>query len=135
MGLAERRATEEFKSKRLPELTAHIETIVGRPVPIDVEWNQLAYQGNDIPYHEVWTKLFFTPVIDALRRIGRDPLGREALSAGVKRIAFLNCKHAYSPAAAITFVEGVIEIDHDYYNVDDVGPRTEHLVTLIESAL
>jgi hypothetical protein len=135
MGLAERRAIEEFKRVRLPELVAQIETAMGVAVPIEVEWNQLAFEGKNVQYHEVWTKLFFTPVIDALKRIGRDPMGKEALQGGVKKIVFVNMKRASSPSAAITFVEGVIEIDHDYYNVGDVGERTEHLVKLIEKAL
>ena len=135
MGLAERRAIEEFKKTRLPELAGQIERAAGFAVPIEVEWNQLAYEGRNISYHEVWTKLYFSPVIQALTRIARDPMGKEALAGGVKKIVFANGKRATSPGAAITFVEGVIEIDHDYSNVNDIAARTEHLVTLIEKSL
>src|SRR5687767_13605332 len=125
MGLAERRAIEEFKKTRLPELTAQIERAAGFAVPIEIEWPQLAYEGRNIPYPDVWTKLYFSPVIQALTRIGRDPMGKDALKGGVKKVVFQNGKRAFSPKAAITFVDGVIEIDHDYSNVDDVAGRTE----------
>lgn len=135
MGLAERRAIEEFRATQFPDLTTKIAQAAGFTLPVEVEWTQLTYPGNNIKYPEIWTKLFFTPVIDALKRIGRDEMGKAALKDGVKQVRFQNTKRAHSPGAAISFEAGVIEIDHDYSNVDDIAARTEHLVKLIEQKL
>jgi hypothetical protein len=135
MGLAERRAIEDFKSNQFNDLVSKIDQAAGFPLPVTVEWAQLTYSGNNIKYPEVWTKVFFTPVIEALKRIGRDEMGKAALKEGVKSVRFQNTKRAYSPGAAISFEQGVIEIDHDYSNVDDVAGRTDHLVKLIEQKL
>jgi len=140
MGLSERRAIEDFKANNLPGLTSEIEKLAGAPVPIEVRWEQIAYEAKEFKkgsthYNDVWTKLFFTPVIDALTRIGRDPMGKAALAGGIKKIIIENVSRSYSPTSAIKFEAGVITIDHDYSNVADVKGRTDHLVKLIEAAL
>jgi hypothetical protein len=79
-------------------------------------------------------KVFFTPVIEALQRIGRDPMGKAALG-GLKGIVFQNTARLYSPSVAMKFDGGVLTVDHDYGNVDQVKARTDHLVGLLESSL
>ena len=140
MGLSERRAIEDFKATNLPAIASEIEKLVGTAVPIEVRWEQIAYDVKDFKrgahrYDDVWTKLFFTPVIEALTRIGRDPMGKAALAGGVKKLVIANASRTTSPTSAIKFEAGVITIDHDYANVADVKGRTEHLVKLIEASL
>ena len=83
MGLAERRAMKEFQEKQFPELRNEIHKVAGFPVPIEVSWEQLAVEGQMDYYREAWTEIFFKPVIEALRQIGRDEMGKEAVKAGI----------------------------------------------------
>lgn len=135
MGLAERRASKEFQDKHFPELQTELHKVAGFPVPIEVNWDQLAVEGQTGSYKEAWTEIFFKPVIEALRQIGRDDMGKEALKGGLKKIEFRNSTGSYSPAAAITFLDGQIVIDHDLTNVGDTKDRTKYLVELVEKAL
>lgn len=135
MGLAERRAIKEFQDKHFPELRNEIHKLAGHPVPIEVNWDQLAVEGQTDYYKEAWTEVFFKPVIEALRQIGRDDMGKEALKSGIKKVEFRNASGYYSPSSAISFVNGTIMIDHELSNVGDTKDRTKHLVEIIEKGL
>ncbi len=135
MGLAERRATKEFQDKYFPELKNEIHKAAGFPVPIEVSWEQLAVEGRTDHYREAWTEIFFKPVIEALRQIARDDMGKEALKAGLKKIEFRNSSGYYSPHSAITFANGTILIDHELSNVGDTNDRTKHLIETVEKSL
>lgn len=135
MGLAERRATKEYQDKHFPELKKEIEKLAGFAVPIEVDWDQLAVEGQTELYKEAWTEIFFKPVIEALRQIGRDDMGKEALKSGFKKIEIRNASGYYSPGSAITFTNGVLMIDHELSNVGDTKDRTEHIVKIVEKGL
>lgn len=135
MGLAERRATKEFQDKQFPTLQTEIQKVAGFAVPIEVTWDQLAVEGQTENYREAWTEIFFKPVIEALRQIGRDDMGREAIKTGLKKIEFRNSKGAYSPHSAITFQNGVLMIDHELSNVGDTMDRTKHIIEIVEKGL
>lgn len=135
MGLAERRATKEFQEKQFPELRNEIHKLAGFPVPVEVAWDQLAVEGQTDYYKEAWTEIFFKPVIDALRQIGRDDMGKEALKGGLKKVELRNSSGNYSPHSAITFQNGTILIDHELSNVGDTKDRTKHLVEIVEKGL
>ena len=102
MGLAERRATKEFQDKQFPELSTEIQKLAGFPVPIQVTWDQLAVEGRSNLYKESWPELYFKPVIEALRQIGRDQMGKDAIKAGLKKVEIRNSKGAYSPTSAMS---------------------------------
>ena len=135
MGLAERRATKEFQDKHFPELRNELHKVAGFPVPIEVNWDQLAVEGQTEDYQEAWTEIYFKPVIEALRQIGRDDMGKEAIKGGLKKVEFRNASGLYSPGSAITFVNGIVMIDHELSNVGDTKDRTKHLVEIIEKGL
>ena len=135
MGLAERRASKEFQDKHFPELKNEVQKVAGFAVPIEVNWDQLAVEGQTGSYQEAWTEIFFKPVIEALRQIGRDDMGKEALKGGLKKIELRNSSGYYSPGSAITFEGGQITIDHDYTNLGDTKDRTKHLVEIVEKGL
>ena len=135
MGLAERRASKEFQDKHFPELRNEIHKLAGFPVPLEVSWDQLAVEGQTDYYKEAWTEIFFKPVIEALRQIGRDEMGREALKGGLKKVEFRNSSGAYSPSSAITFQNGQLVIDHELSNVGDTKDRTKYIVEIVEKGL
>ena len=135
MGLAERRASKEFQEKHFPELSKEIHKAAGFPVPIEVNWDQLATEGMTDSYQNAWTEIFFKPVIEGIRQIARDDMGREAVKAGLKKVEFRNSQGAYSPHSAITFQNGHLTIDHELSNVGDTKDRTKYLIEIVEKAL
>jgi hypothetical protein len=135
MGIAERRGTAEFRTNEYPALEKEITKLVGRDVVIEVDWETIAFEEQGTRYAELWKKLYFTPLIDAFEQIARDPLGRDALRKGVTKITITNRSGAYSPTSAIKVDKGEITIDHSCSNVEDVHPRTQQLVKLLEAKL
>jgi hypothetical protein len=136
MGLAERRATKEFQDKMLPGLRAEIDKAVGKPIELEIHWEQLAKEDYAESYAESWRKVYFQPVIDGLKSITRDDLGREAVQGGLKKIIFRNSRDAYSAESAIDFTAGELTIDHDpSSNVDYIDERTNYLIKIVERAL
>jgi hypothetical protein len=135
MGLAERRAIKDFQDNHLPKLQAEIHAAAGFPVPLEIMWDQLAVEGSSHLYVEAWTEVFFKPVTEALRQIGRDDMGKDALKAGLKKIEFRNKSGYYSPSYAITFEAGTLTIDHELSNVGDTNDRTKAAIELMEKSL
>lgn len=135
MGLAERRATKEFQDKQFIELRNEIHKAAGFPVPIEVNWEQLAVEGQVDYYKEAWTEIYFKPVIEGLRQIGRDDMGKEAIKGGLKKIEFRNSQGAFSPHSAISFVSGTLVIDHELSNVGDTKDRTKYIIEIVEKEL
>jgi hypothetical protein len=135
MGLAERRAAKEFQDKHFPNLQAEIHKIAGFPIPIEVNWDQLAEEGQAHLYKDSWPDLYFKPVIEAFRQIGRDDMGKEALKGGVKKVEIRNSKGASSSHNAISFTEGTLQIDHRLANVGDTSDRTKYIIEIVEKAL
>lgn len=135
MGLAERRAAKDFQDKSFTKLQDDIHKAAGFAVPIEVSWEQIAVEGQSHNYAEAWPELYFKPVIEAFRSIGRDDMGKDALKSGVKKIEVRNGKGAYSPHSAISFADGTLTIDHELSNVGDTSDRTKHIIEIIERAL
>ena len=136
MGLAERRATKTFQDKSFPALKADIEKMAGFPVALEINWEQLAKESYADSFEESWRKVYFVPVLDALKSICRDELGKEALKAGLKKIVFCNTKDTYSAESAISFTGGELMIDHDpCTNVDYVKDRADVVLKVLEKGL
>lgn len=135
MGLAERRAAKEFQDKQFVSLQAEIHKLAGTTVPIEVNWEQIAKPDQAHLYLESWPELYFKPIIEALRQITRDQMGKDAVKAGLKKIEIRNSKGAYSPHSAITFESGTLAIDHDLSNVGDTKDRADYIVQIVEKDL
>jgi len=136
MGLAERRAIKAFQDEQYPELKKAIDKIVGFDVKIDVQWDSLAEENMAHLYAEAFPKVYFSPLIEALRAIAADKMGKDALKASLKSIVICNVAHNYSANYAIAFENGVLKIDHEpVTNVDDVEERRSAIVALLEKSL
>jgi hypothetical protein len=135
MGLAERRASKEFQDKHFPELRNEIHKAAGFAVPVEVSWDQLAVEGQVDYYKEAYTEIFFKPVIEALRQIGRDDMGKEALKGGLKKVELRNSTGSSSPHSAISFTTGALVIDHALANIGDTKDRTKYIIEIVEQGL
>jgi hypothetical protein len=135
MGLAERRASKEFQDTQFPALKAEIVKVAGFDVPIEVSWEELAKEDQSGLYKESWPDLYFKPVIEGLRQITRDQMGKDAVKAALKKIVIRNSKAAHYAETAISFDNGVLEVDHDLSNVHDTPARIKYLVESVEKKL
>ena len=135
MGLSERRAAKEFQDTQFPPFQTEIQKIVGMPVPIEVAWEELAKEGQSHLYKESWPELYFKPIVEGLRQITRDQMGKDALKGGLKKIQIRNSKGAYYPETAISFDGGTLLVDHALSNVQNTHERTKYVVEIVEKGL
>ena len=88
MGLAERRLAEQIKTEQVPEFLADLQSAMGFAPEVEIDWNSfLSY--NEFPLHRMKNNVFAT-LIEAMERIGRDAIGKEALAEGIHKIVIKN---------------------------------------------
>ncbi len=134
MGLAEKRATMEFQNNSYPNLKQKIDEAAGFDVPIEIDWASLAKPNQATVYQEAWTKIFFEPLIEGLKAIAADDMGKQALKESLKKVEIRNSGE-FCDGEGITFANGVLRIDDDLYNFDHVTLRTRGIVKRLEAAL
>jgi hypothetical protein len=136
MGLAERRAAKEFETKRFPQFKKDIAEAAGFDVPVTVHWDTLAKEGESHLYDECWPKVYFEPLITALKGITIDDMGKEALKAGLKKIEIQNRSGTSSGSYMANFSDGTLLLDHEpHSNVDYGQERADAIRQLLESKL
>ena len=135
MGLAERRAVEQFKSDDYPQWKAKIDQASGFEMPVEVAWDELAVEEYAASYASFFPQVYFQPLLDALTAITVDEIGKSALRQGLKKIIIRNTGE-YHSYRGFAFDEGVLTIDHQpHSNVDDGAERAKGLQQLLESGL
>jgi uncharacterized protein YjaZ len=134
MGLAERRATQEFQNTVYPGLKKQIDDAAGFEVQMDIDWESLAEPDEARRYKEDWSRIYFEPLIGAFQSLCGDELGKQAVKEYLKRIEITNSISKYD-AAAFSCEGGVLKIDHRMGNADSVQLRTRVVISLIEKAL
>ncbi len=131
MGLAERRAAKHFAENKYPEIKKQIDQAAGFDVPVEVNWDQLAVDDYANDYEENFPKIYFKPLIEALKGICIDDLGRDALKEKLKKIAIGNG----GPTFQVTFTMGVLKVDAYYGNVDYWQDRKQQIQGVLEKGL
>src|SRR5688572_1287439 len=111
MGLLEKRALKTFQDDHYPKLTGEINTLAGYPIEFDVNWATLALDEKATIYEESFTKVYFTPLIDAIKEIATDEMGKEALKDALKKVVIKNEGGNVYGSNAYSFKEGVLTID------------------------
>lgn len=138
MGLAERRAAKEFETNVFPGLKAEVTKAAGFELPIEIDWESLQKTETSPDYYrESWTKVYFTPMVDALKAIGVDDMGKEALKA-LKKIVIHNKHDIYYGDRWASFDKpsGVLTLDHQpTSNVDNIDERAKGLQKELEDKL
>jgi hypothetical protein len=134
MGLAEKRATMEFQKNVYPNLKKAIDEAAGFEVPIQVDWASLAQPDDAAIYQDYWTKIYFEPLLGAVKSICADDLGKAALKESLKRIEICNSGQFSNPQG-FSFDAGVLRLDHKLVNADNVQERTDGLLEKVQAAL
>lgn len=139
MGLAERRATKEFETNVFPGLKTEVLKAGGIDVPMEIDWESLQKTETSPDYYrESWTKVYFTPVVQAFKAICVDDMGRDALKGGLKKIVIHNKHDIYYGDRWASFdkASGVLTLDHQpTSNVDDIDERAKGLQKELEEKL
>jgi hypothetical protein len=136
MGLAERRAAKNFTDNLFPGFKKQIDEAAHFDVPIDVKWDTLQADGMADGYAENWAKVYFQPLVTALKAITIDDLGKEALKGGLKKIVIENKSGVYYGDRWATLQDGVLTLDHEpCTNVDNVDERATGLQQVLEKGL
>lgn len=131
MGLAERRAIKNFQDTEFPKIKKQLDVVAGFDVNIDVSWDTLAEDDYGHLLAESLPKVYFKPLIEALREICVDELGKEALKGGLKGV-----KVRWSGQKTLDFQDGVLTIDHSpISNIDYWEERKKELQRELEQGL
>jgi hypothetical protein len=135
MGIAERKAAKQFEETHYVKLKKDIDAAARFEVPVEVDWASLAVEGYEHLYEETWPKVYFAPLIGALRAICQDDLGRESLQGSLKRVVIRNTTGTSSASSVATFQDGVLTLDHEpATNVDQVEDRQEAIQKALEAS-
>ena len=135
MGLAEKRAVKEFQENVFPGLHKALNEAAGFEVNVEVDWDTIAEDGMSHLYESAWSKVFFNPVVEGLKSICSDDMGKEALQSTFKKLHLTNQAGVYGEQA-VSFADGVLKIDHQpFSNIDDEKLRTKAVVSVLENGL
>lgn len=135
MGLAERRAAQDFETNHWPALKKKIDEAAGFEVDIEVKWDTLAKEGKYVnQWTDAWPKIYFAPIIEAFKQIARDAMGKQALKESLKKVVVQNTTSSFSSYWA-SFESGQLTLDYQFTNVSDVKARTDVLVKELETKL
>lgn len=133
MGLLEKRALKKFEDETYPKLWARINEAAGFEVPITVKWDTLAEEGYGHLYEEAFDKVFFKPLLGAIKSVCIDDLGREALRDGLKAV-----KIQGEGSGEVSFTKGILSLTFNpVANLDEsqVKERTKTIQTALETGL
>lgn len=133
MGLAERRAIKDFRDNVFPKLKAAMDAAAGFEVNLEVDWDNLAQEGiAETDYKLRLERGYFKPVIEALKSITIDDLGREALREGLKKISI-----GYARSSGDwSFNGGELKFDYDLnYDNEDWMYRKTNIQQVLEKGL
>jgi hypothetical protein len=139
--LAERRALKAYQDDVYPGQIAAIRQAAGFELPVDVKWEAVARPGQADRFAREghFTKVYFTPLTEALKGVASDQMGRDALKARLKQVVITYDK-ATAPISnypnGLTFADGVLTINFEPgVNENDVKDRTRAIRDLLESKL
>lgn len=132
MGLLEKRALKAFQEDNLQKLLSEINTLAGYTIEFDIKWENIAKDDYAAMYDEAFTKVYFTPFIEALKEITADDMGKEALQETLKKVVIKNEGGFVYGSTAYSFNDGVLTIDHEpFSNIDNISERSMELGKLL----
>jgi hypothetical protein len=140
MGLAERRAAEEFKTTKFVEVLNSLKDTMKFDCEIVVNWDELTnriegYSDLRETMDDYFTNCFAKPIVGAIASICADNMGREALKSALKKIIIKSDSNATSSPSGFTFENGELTVNLTYSNTSEVDERKQKLISLIESKL
>ena len=88
MGLAERRLAEQIKTEQVPQFQTDLQTAMGFAPEVDIEWATFM-TDSEYPLKRMQDNLFYN-LVEVMKSIGRDAMGKEALAENIQKIIIRN---------------------------------------------
>lgn len=104
MGAAEQETVEQFSNGHYRGLAARIEWVAGFDIPFEIKWDSVARGIDTDSFYELFSTVYFDPLIKAFQEIGRDKLG--LFEGKIKRIVIQN-----SGKKSARLESGILTID------------------------
>ncbi|WP_075602433.1 DUF6882 domain-containing protein [Saccharicrinis aurantiacus] len=136
MGLKERRAIKAFQEEQYPELEEQIKQFAGFDLPLEIQWETMVEDRFAHLYNETYVKIYFKPLIEALKAICIDDFGKNILYAGLQKVIIKNDGNIHNPETGYSLENKVLTINLDpVINADNMEPRISALTDLLERKL
>ena len=141
LALPERRGIKQYQDTKFPEQQKAIKAAAGFDVPLEVKWEAIAKPGEGDRYLEddYWTNVYFVPLAAALKQVGGDAMGAQALKDKLKKIVITYDKDT-APASVydkgLTFEGGTLTINFEpFTNSGDKDARAKAIKDALEAKL
>ena len=135
MGLAEKRIVKAFQEGPYKKYESQIHEVVGKEIEIEVNWDSLSKGGSSDLWEDSFPKVYFIPLIDALKSICADDMGKEAIAESLTKIIIENNGN-WSTSSWSSFSNGVLNLDADpVTNIDSTQARATSLQKVLENNL
>jgi len=134
VGLVEKRAIKVFQEAVYAGIHDRIIQAAKFNVEIDVKWDSLQVENQAHNYNEAFPQIYFEPLIKGLSSITADDLGAEALKDVLKKIVIRN-EDGRSDGLWAEFNDGVLDLNKDISNVEQVEKRTQAIIEVLERSL
>jgi hypothetical protein len=131
MGLAERRFIKTTEEETVAEVVALYNSLTGADLKFEVDWAALADENVEVLQNVA--SAIPNGIYAALRDVGRDELGKQALRDGLHAIRMGNVKEG---AGEITFKDGVLVVTRPWrLGGWDTNINSDEVVRILEAGL
>ncbi|MHC9543189.1 MAG: hypothetical protein AB9903_27070 [Vulcanimicrobiota bacterium] len=130
MGLQEKRRIKMLQDEVLPSVRDEIKALSGADIEWEVDWESLAHSMealDNIEYQGI------RRVLDALRKICYDDIGKEAVLAGLRKIVIKN--HDSAGEKRVVFNDAILAVDGAWGAGWDGYPAEDEIKKLLEEGL
>ncbi len=137
MGLAEKRAMNEFQENEWPKMLARMKAAAGYELEIVPMWDTLVPHEKNAPkYTHYFEQFFVLPIENAFKDFSKDSFTKKAVESGIKKITISNTKGNYFSTGYVTITLPEVNLEWDLWtNVDRLDERTKTIKEAIEKAL
>ena len=136
MGLTEKRALKAFQDEKFPQIINDINEAAGKTIELDVDWNSIMANDHDHLFEDAWNKVYFISIVEALKGIAIDDMGKEAIAEGLDKIVIKNLDNNYYPDDWSSLQDKILSLNHKpFSNIDHTERRTEALLKVLEDNL
>ena len=130
MGLEERKAVDQFQKEHFCQIEQNIQDEFGSKIELEVDWKSISAQGLYSNSFDNWQKVYFQPVIHALKAVKVDNLAIEALKTKITKLKF--CCSGNKFCAMPDYKNGILTVDDRVVNVDSLNDRAQKIQQKLE---
>jgi hypothetical protein len=131
----ELRAVHRFEKNTYPALREAIAAAAGFDISVEVDWPSLAAEGWSRIYETAFPKVYFLPIIRALKSYAADGHHKNDARRFLKKIVIRNSGRYFS-SNGISYADGALLIDHQpQANIDEEeDDRADRILELLIEA-